>query len=184
MDREEAVNLVKEHVKGAFLFKHMIATEAIMMALAKNLSEDVDVWGLCGLLHDVDFEKTKDDCVRHGVVAQEILSDEGVSEEILRAILSHNYMNPDAPMRVSKMDHALVAADAMTGLIIACAMVKGKKLDNVSDNTVRKAFKKKGFAAGSKREMIMECEEAGIGYDKFVEISVAAMKDIAEELGL
>lgn len=184
MDREEAVNLVREHVKGEFLFKHMIATEAIMRAAAKNLSEDALVWGLCGLLHDVDFEETKDDCVRHGVVAQEILKGEDVPSEVLRAILSHNYMNPDAPERGAKMEHILVAADAMTGLIIACAMVKGKKLANVGDNTVRKAFKKKGFAAGSKREMIMECEEAGIEYDKFVEISVAAMKDIAEELGL
>lgn len=184
MNREDAVNLVGEHVKGEFLFKHMIATEAIMRAAAKNLSQDADVWGLCGLLHDIDFEKTKDDCVRHGVVAQEILSDAGVSREILHAILSHNYMNPDAPERDSKMEHILVAADAMTGLIIACAMVKGKKLSNVTEDTVKKAFKKKGFAAGSKREMIMECEEAGIEYDKFVEISVAAMKEIAEELGL
>ncbi|MCK4555734.1 MAG: HDIG domain-containing protein [Candidatus Aenigmarchaeota archaeon] len=184
MNRAESEELVKQHVKGDFLFNHMLATEAIMRASAKELGEDEELWGLCGLLHDIDYEKTKDNPVEHGVVAQEILKDADVPEEVLRAILSHNYMNPDAPERASKMDHILVAADAMTGLIIACAMVKEKKLSNVTDKTVKKAFKKKGFAAGSKRDMIMECEAAGIPYEKFVEISVEAMKGISERLGL
>ncbi len=184
MNRINAEKIVKQHVKGDFLFNHMLATEAIMRASAKELGEDEELWGLCGLLHDIDYEKTKDNPVEHGVVAQEILKDSDVPEEVMRAIISHNYMNPDAPERASKMDHMLVAADAMTGLIIACAMVKEKKLSNVRDETVKKAFKKKGFAAGSKRDMIMECETAELTYDKFVEISVQAMNGISDELGL
>lgn len=182
MDRDEAEVLVKEHVKGEFLFKHMIATEAIMKAAAHYLKEDEEMWALCGLLHDIDFEKTKDKPMEHGVAAQEMLK--GVNSKILQAILAHNYMNPDAPLRKEKMERMLVAADAMTGLIIACAMVKGKKLANVTEDSVKNAFKKKGFAAGSKREMIMECEMAEIPYDDFVGISLKAMKDIAGELGL
>ncbi|VVB61307.1 Uncharacterised protein [uncultured archaeon] len=184
MNRSEAEELVKQHVNGEFLLKHMYATEAIMKAAAHYLKEDVEMWALCGLLHDIDFEKTKANPVMHGVLAKELLADKDLPAELIHAIVAHNYMNPDAPQRIKKMEHMLVAADSMTGLIIACAMVKEKKLANVSEDSVKNAFKKKGFAAGSKRENIMECEKAGIPYDKFVEISLAAMKEIAERLGL
>ena len=184
MQNLEAEKLIKEHVEGQFLFNHMLATSTIMCECATFLNEDSDAWALCGLLHDIDFEKTKDEPINHGVLAVDILKSHDVSEEILNSIVAHNYMNPDAPERTTKMDYILVAADAMTGLITACAMVKEKKIDNVSEKTIKKAFKKKGFAMGSKREMIMECEMAKIPYDKFVEISLIAMKGISEELGL
>ena len=184
MQTVEAEKLIKEHVDGQFLFNHMLATSTIMRACATFLGEDADSWALCGLLHDIDFEKTKEEPINHGVLAVDILKGHNVSQEILTAIIAHNYMNPDAPKRKTKMDHILVAADAMTGLITACAMVKEKKIDNVSEKTIKKAFKKKGFAAGSKREMIMECELAEIPYEKFVEISLIAMKGIAGKLGL
>ncbi len=184
MNLSEAEELVKQHVKGEFLLKHMYATEAIMRAAAQNLNDDAETWALCGLLHDIDFEKTKENPVAHGVLAQEILKDKGLAPEILRAILSHNSMIANPVARETKMEHSLVAADSMTGLIITCAMVKGKKLANVTEDSVKNAFKKKGFAAGSKRENIMECEKAGIPYGKFVELSLKAMKEIAEKLGL
>lgn len=181
---DEAEALVKQHVNGEFLLKHMYATEAIMRAAAQNLSENAEKWALCGLLHDIDFEKTKENPVEHGVLAQEILKDRGIDPEILRAILAHNSMIANPVAREIKMEHILVAADSMTGLIIACAMVKGKKIENVSEDSVKNAFKKKGFAAGSKRENIMECEKAGIPCDKFVEFSLKSMKEISEKLGL
>ena len=184
MNLSEAETLIKQHVKGEFLLKHMYATEAIMRASAQNLNEDAELWALCGLLHDIDFEKTKENPVEHGVLAQEILKDKQIAPEILRAILAHNSMIANPVARETKMDHILVAADSMTGLIIACAMVKEKKLSNVTEDSVKNAFKKKGFAAGSKRENIMECEKAGIQYDKFVEISLKAMNEIAGKLGL
>lgn len=184
MNHSEAENLLKKHVAGETLLKHCISTEAIMREVAGFLGEDKEAWGLCGLLHDIDFEKTKENPVQHGVAAKEMLKESGVSEEIVRAIEAHNYVNPGAAKRTTKMDHMLVAADAMTGLIIASAMVKGKKLENVTEDTVKDSFKKKGFAQGSRRDMIMECELAGIPYDKFVELSLKAMKGISERLGL
>lgn len=184
MNSSEAGELVKQHVKGEFLLKHLYATEAIMRATAQFLNENAETWALCGLLHDIDFEKTKENPVEHGVLAQEILKDKGVPEGVRRAILAHNSMIANPVARETKMEHILVAADSMTGLIIACAMVKEKKLANVTDDSVKNAFKKKGFAAGSKRENIMECEKAGIPYDKFVELSLKAMKEIAGKLGL
>ncbi|MBU4245597.1 MAG: HDIG domain-containing metalloprotein [Nanoarchaeota archaeon] len=184
MNSSEAGELVKQHVKGEFLLKHMYATEAIMKSSAQFLSENAEMWALCGLLHDIDFEKTKENPVMHGVLAQELLKGKGIPDDVLRAILAHNSMIANPVARETKMEHILVAADSMTGLIIACAMVKGKKIDNVSEDSVKNAFKKKGFAAGSKRENIMECENAGIPYDLFVEISLKAMKEIAEKLSL
>lgn len=184
MTPSEAESLVKQHVSGEFLLKHMLATEAIMRESAKFLKEDAEMWALCGLLHDIDFEKTKQNPVMHGVLAQELLQDKDLPREILRAILAHNSMIQNPVAREKKMEHTLVAADSMTGLIIACAMVKGKKIENVSEDSVKNAFKKRGFAAGSKRENIIECEKAGISYDKFVEVSLKAMKEIKERLGL
>ncbi len=184
MNSSEAEELVKQHVKGEFLLKHMYAAEAIMKASAQFLNESAPTWALCGLLHDIDFEKTKENPVEHGVLAQDILKGKGVPEEVLHAILAHNSMIANPVARETKMEHILVAADSMTGLIIACAMVKEKKLANVTDDSVKNAFKKKGFAAGSKRENIMECEKAGIPYDTFVELSLKAMKGIAGKLGL
>ena len=183
MTREDAEATVRQSVSGDTLLKHMLATGAIMGAAARELGEDAELWAVTGLLHDVDFERTKAEPLRHGVLAQEMLAGRDVPKEALRAILAHNYMNPDAK-RETRMDHMLVASDSITGLVIACAMVKGKKLGNVTTDTVKNAFKKKGFAEGSRRDMIMECEPAGVPYARFVEISLEAMKGIASALGL
>ncbi len=183
MQRDEALNLIKENVKGQFLINHMLATEAIMKKVAEKTGEDKEKWGLCGLLHDIDFEETKETPEKHGPEAVKILEGKGIDKDILQSILSHNFEHTDV-MPETKMDFCLLAADAMTGLIIACAMVKEKKLSNVTDKTIKKAFKKKGFAAGSNRDNIKACEKAGISYDDFVHKSREAMQDISDELGL
>ena len=183
MQKDEALSLIKENVKGPFLINHMLATEAIMKKIAEKTGEDKDKWGLCGLLHDIDFEETKETPEKHGPEGVKILESKGIDKDILQSILAHNFMHTNI-MPESKMDWCLLAADAMTGLIIACAMVKEKKLENVSDKTIKKAFKKKGFAAGSNRDNIKECEKAGISYDDFVHESREAMQDISETLGL
>jgi putative nucleotidyltransferase with HDIG domain len=183
MGREDAEATARQAVSGDALLKHMLATGAIMGAAARELGEDAELWEVTGLLHDVDFERTKAEPIRHGVLAQEMLSGKDLPKEALHAILAHNYMNPDAK-RSTKMEHMLVASDSITGLIIACAMVKGKKLENVTTDTVKNAFRKKGFAGGSRRDMIMECEPAGVPYARFVEISLEAMKGISGALGL
>ncbi len=183
MQRDDALSLIKENVKGPFLINHMLATEAIMKRIAEKTGEDKERWGLCGLLHDIDFEGTKETPEKHGPEAVKILEGKGIDKDILHSILAHNFEHTDV-MPESKMDWCLLAADAMTGLIIACAMVKEKKLENVSDKTIKKAFKKKGFAAGSNRDNIKECEKAGISYDDFVHESREAMQEISETLGL
>ncbi len=183
MIRDDALKLIKDNVKGQFLINHMLATEAIMKKVAEKTGEDKDKWGLCGLLHDIDFEETKDNPINHGPKSVEMLEDKGIDKDILHSILAHNFKHTNI-MPESKMDWCLLAADAMTGLIIACAMVKEKKLENVTDKTIKKAFKKKGFAAGSNRDNIMTCEKIGISYDDFVHESREAMLEISDVLGL
>lgn len=182
MNREEALSLIKEHVTRESLINHMLATEAIMKGVADFLGEDAETWGLTGLLHDIDFEEIGEDHDRHTLRAAEILAGK-VDEKILRAIKSHNWERTNV-IPESKMEIALLASDAITGLIIAAAMVKERKLSNVTEKTVKKSFKKKGFAAGSDRNVIRTCEKINIPLEKFFEISLKAMQGIAGELSL
>lgn len=185
MNREEAVLLIKEHVKGDFLFKHMLATEAIMREVAGFLGEDAEMWAMAGLVHDIDFEETKDaDISQHGVLADKYLAGK-IPDEAMRAINNHSYFLRNAPEPTDKMSVVLLAADATTGLIVAAALVKPeKKLSAVTVDSVKNAFKKKGFAAGSNRENIKKIEGIGIPMDKFFALSLAAMQRIAPDLGL
>ncbi|MBW6451579.1 MAG: HDIG domain-containing protein [DPANN group archaeon] len=183
MKRDEAIKLIKENVKTQSLINHMFSTEAIMERLAENMGEDKTQWALCGLLHDIDFDITRDNPKEHGTYASKILKDTDVDKDIIHSIHAHNFEYTNITPE-TKMDFALISADAMTGLIIACAMVKEKKLENVSDKTIKKAFKKKGFAEGSKRDNIKLCAKAGISYDDFVTESREAMMTISEILGL
>ncbi|MEM5814225.1 MAG: HDIG domain-containing protein [Candidatus Aenigmatarchaeota archaeon] len=182
LHREEALALIKQHVKKESLLKHMLAAEAIMRGTARVLGENGEEWGLTGLLHDIDFEEIGEDYNKHGIRGCEILEGK-IDDKVLRAIKSHNYKRTGI-MPQSRMEIALIASDAITGLIMAAAMVKGKKLSNVTVDTVANSFKKKGFAAGSDRNAIKRCEELGIPLDKFLEIGLKALQGIAADLGL
>ncbi|MFQ6020747.1 MAG: HD domain-containing protein [Methanosarcinales archaeon] len=182
MNREDAIELVKENISKENLFKHMLAVEAIMKKTAKHLGEDKEKWALTGLLHDIDFEKIKDH-KEHGIVSENILKDK-VDSEIIRAIKSHNFENTGINPE-SKMDFALIAADAISGLIIAAALIiPSKKLSDVKLESISKKFKQKDFARNCNREKILYCEEIGISREKFFEISLKALQKISDELGL
>jgi len=183
LTRDEAINLLKANVKNRKILLHMFAVEAIMRRLAQHLNENEEVWGLAGLLHDIDYERTEGTPERHGVAAQQILKGR-VPEEVLRAILSHNFEHTGVQPETS-MEKALIASDAISGLLIACALVMpSKKLSEVSLRTVKRKFKAKDFARGVSRERILFCEQIGIPKEKFFEISLEALKGIAPKLGL
>jgi len=182
MSREEALKLVKERVSRSSLYRHMLATEAIMRELARKLGENEEIWGLTGLLHDIDFEETESQPEKHGLLAEEVLKGK-VPEEVVRAIKAHNFERTGVKP-VSKLEKALIACDAVTGLVIACALVMpSKKLCDVKLKTLRKKFKEKSFAPGSNREKIRFCEEIGVPLNEFLELSLEALKKIAGELG-
>ena len=183
MDRAEAIILIKQHVKKDFLIKHMLATEAILKSLARELGKDEGLWGMTGLVHDVDFEECKPDWSDHGIISLKLLEGK-LAPEGLHAIQAHNYERTGV-MPETDLDWALLAADAITGLIVAAALVKpDKKLASVTLDSVKNAFKKKGFAAGSNREHIAKCEKFGIGLDAFMQLSLEAMQGICADLGL
>jgi putative nucleotidyltransferase with HDIG domain len=183
MKREEAIELVKENIKRENLLKHVLAVEAIMKGVAEYLNEDSEKWGLVGLLHDIDFEKTINDPKNHGIFAGEILRGK-VNEEIIRAIKSHNFENTKVEP-ITKMENALIAADAISGLVVACALVMpSKKLNDVSIETIKKKFKQKDFARNCNRDNILFCEKIDIPREKFFEISLKALQKISSELGL
>jgi putative nucleotidyltransferase with HDIG domain len=183
MNREEAIDLIKGRNPNKNLLKHMLAVEAIMNGLAEYLGENKQLWGQTGLLHDVDYTETQGDMRRHASLAEEILKGK-VDDRVIRAIKAHNReatkISPE-----SKMEKALIAADAVSGLIVASALVlPSKKLKDIKPESIGKRFRDKKFAAGSDRERIVFCEELGLTKEIFFEIALRSMQDASDELGL
>ena len=134
IEREQALQLVEENVKNKNLIKHMLAVEAIMEGLARHFSEDEELWGLTGLLHDIDYSLTENRPEKHTIIAKDFLKDL-VSEELIRAVKAHNSEYTGIEPK-SKMEKSLVAADSISGLLIACALVMPtKKLEDVGLKT-------------------------------------------------
>jgi len=183
MTRKEALDSIKVNVENENLVKHMLATEAIMRALARCLGEDEEEWGLTGLLHDIDMELTEGNMVTHSTLGADLVRELGASEAMAHAILCHNEAH-GIPLE-TKLDKALFCADPLTGLIIAATLVRpDKKLAGLEAKSVKKRFKEKSFAAGVDRQQIAQCSEIGIELGEFIELGLKAMQRIAEELGL
>jgi putative nucleotidyltransferase with HDIG domain len=183
MNREESLEAIRENVKNENLVKHMIATEAIMRALAKKFGQDEEEWATAGLLHDIDVELTNADLKVHSKPAAEMAKKLGASDAACHAILTHNEAHGEPC--ISLMDKALFCADPLTGLITAGALVRpDKKLASVEPKSIRKRFKEKSFAAGANREQIAKCSDIGLELDAFIELGLEAMKGVAGELGL
>jgi putative nucleotidyltransferase with HDIG domain len=183
MNREEAVKAIQANVKNQNLFKHMLATEAIMRALARRFGQNEDEWGMAGLLHDIDVELCDGDMSRHSKLGADMVAGMGLNPEIVHAIMAHNAAH-GAPLD-SLMDKALFCADPLTGLITAGALVRpDKKLCGVEAKSIRKRFKEKSFAAGASREQIASCSSLGLELDDFIAMGLEAMQGISDDLGL
>ena len=183
MDREEALTSVIANVENENLVKHMLATEAVMRALARKLNGNEEDWGLTGLLHDIDVELTENELRMHSKLGADLARELGASDEIYHAILCHNEAH-GIPCD-SLLDKALFCADPLTGLITAAALIRSdKSLAGLTTQSVMKRFKEKRFAAGVSREQIASCKEIGIGLEEFLSLGIEAMKEIADELGL
>ncbi len=181
MERQEALALLKRHVKNRNLQKHSLAVEAVMRALARRFDQDEELWGLAGLLHDLDYDETAKDMARHGYKTVEMLQDSDLSQEVLHAILAH----PGHVERESLMDKALYCADPVTGLIVAAALIHpAKKLEPLDVKFLMNRFKEKHFARGANRDQIQACQELGLSLEEFLGLALEAMKGISRELGL
>ncbi len=181
MTREESLALLRERVSNGNLLKHMLATEAVMRGMAVRFGEDVDEWGLAGLVHDVDVEETAETPERHGLVSAELLAGMGFGDALIHAVKAHNEHVPCE----SSMDRALLSADPVTGLIVAAVLMHpSRKLAEVDVPFIMRRFDTKRFAAGANREQIRSCEDMGISLEDFLGVALSAMQGISEELGL
>lgn len=184
--RDQAWKLLTEKMQNQNLRRHCLSVEAVMRALAERFGGDPEKWGIIGLLHDGDYEQTKEDFPNHAVLMAQWVKDLGeTDQELIDGILSHGNSHRGIEA-VGNLQWSLFCCDELTGLIVACALVQPtKKLADVSLKSVTKKFPNKNFAAGAKREDISLCEEKlGIKLDQFIEIALKAMKGIAPQLGL
>ena len=183
IDRDESFALLRKYLKDEKLLKHSLAVEAILVKMARSLKEDEKSWGLTGLLHDLDYEYTQGEPEKHATFSAQIL--EGLlPKDCVNAIKAHNYMHTDY-IPTTTIDKALIAADAVSGLIIATALVMpSKKLFEVELKTLLNKFRDNSFARGCNRNRIDLCLDIGISQEKFLELSLNALKEISDRLGL
>jgi putative nucleotidyltransferase with HDIG domain len=185
MEREQALALLKTHVKNENLIRHCLASEAVMRALAARLGADAALWGLAGLLHDIDAELTAGDLSRHTLEAGRILKENGLPESLTEAVKMHNEAAHGGKKRSEIFHKALAAGETVTGLITATALVyPDRKLSSVKASSVTKRMKDKRFAASVDRSVILECEQIGIPLEEFSTLCLEAMRGVAPELGL
>jgi putative nucleotidyltransferase with HDIG domain len=182
--REEALDLLKSYVHQDNLIKHCLATEAIMRRLAERFGEDAEKWGIAGLLHDLDYEETYETPERHARETAEILKERGFPQDMIEAILAHN-AEALGIERKTRFDYAITCSECITGLITATTLVyPDKKLKSVKPKSITKRMKEKGFARSVNRDLIRLCEKIDIPLPEFAVISLEAMREIDEELGL
>ncbi|MBE8539706.1 HD domain-containing protein [Geoglobus acetivorans] len=174
------LEVLRKYVSDEKLVKHCLAVSAVMRGIARELGEDENMWARIGLLHDIDYEIVGEDMDRHGEVGAEILEREGYGD-IAEIVKRHNHMRYGDYREPVEL--ALQAADSVSGLIIACALVKGGKISEVTPKTVKKKFKEKSFAAGCDRNRIRLIEGL-MPLEKLYEVGIESLKEIKDELGL
>ncbi len=188
-NRDDAWNLMTSYTASESLRRHMLAVEAAMRAYARIFGDDEERWGMAGLLHDFDYEqhpnpKAEADANEHPLFGARILEEQGYPDDVIYAIKTHaDYL--DLP-RNSRMDKTLFAVDELTGLITAAALVRpDKSLHNLEARSVRKKMKDKAFARGVNREDVVSgAQDLGVDLDHHIATVIAAMREIAPQLGL
>jgi len=181
MDRDEALELVKAHLKNKNLVKHCLAVEACMRAMARKLGQDEEIWGLAGILHDLDYEITEKSPELHTTETVKILTEKGLSPDIIRTVQAHA---GQVECR-NEMEWSIYAIDPLTGLIIAATLMHpSRKLREVDLEFVKRRYKEKSFARGARREDIERIANIGMELDDFIGICLGAMQEIDKDLGL
>lgn len=183
LSREDAWKLLTEYTKTPALQKHALAVEAVMTHFARLYDGDEEVWGVAGLLHDLDYEKFPEE---HCKKAEEIMREHGIDEVYIRAMNCHGYGMCTDVKPESRMEMVLFSIDELTGLINAlCLMRPSRSVLDLEVKSVRKKFKDKSFAAGVDRDVIRSgCEMLGMELDELIRETIEGMKEKAQEIGL
>jgi uncharacterized protein len=182
MTRDQAIKLLEDHVQNQNLRRHCLAVGAVMKSLANKLGGDPEVWEILGIIHDSDWEETKDSPEKHTLLTLERVTE----EPYVHALRSHNSKLTALDSLQGEMEWALECCDELTGFIVACTLVlPSKKIADLTVESILKKFPKKEFARPVDRSQIAQCEEKlGIPLPEFVQISLKAMQEIAPEIGL
>lgn len=180
--REQAVELFHKYNKSESLWHHALCVEAVMRAFAAEAGEDVDYWGIVGLLHDIDWEMFPD---QHCRKAPELLAEIGMPDDMVHAICSHGWglVNDVEPQR--QMEKILYAVDELTGLVYATALMRPERMAGMSVKSVKKKWSSKSFAAGVNREVIEKgAQMAGVTKEHLIEVTIQALTSISDQIGL
>jgi putative nucleotidyltransferase with HDIG domain len=181
--REDAWNLVREWISSESLRKHLLGVEAAMRAYAREGGEDEDLWGITGLVHDLDYERYPDLDTGHPRHALKELEARGYPQEVIDAVAGHaEFLGVPRETPLAK---TLFAVDELSGFIAACALVRPTGIEGMTPKSVRKKLKQPSFAAGVDRDQVHRgAEELGVDFDQHVAFVIDAMADRADELGL
>lgn len=182
MKKDEASKLLETHVHADSLRGHCIATAAVMKGLAQELGEDAQLWEVIGVLHDIDFEEIHEDMTRHGITGHAILKSAGVSDAIAEPVRRHNHMLFGGEY-TTPVDICLQVADSVSGLVVACAYVKGGKITEVTPTTVAKKYKAASFAAGCDRGRIA-LGDGLVERERMYAIAIREITLVKDQLGL
>ena len=177
LTREAALDLIKQQNPEQHMVQHALASECVMRALARYFGEDETLWGITGLVHDVDFPHTKGTPASHGLMAEDMLAG-SLPLEGVRAIKAHNSECTGVDPK-SRFDYALRAAETVTGMVTAAALVRPTGMEGMEAKSLKKKMKDKAFAAAVSRERIRECEKIGITLDEFFTLAIKAMSTLS-----
>ena len=181
MNREEALKLVRKYLKNKNLVKHSLAVEACMRAMAAKLDQNVEQWGLAGILHDLDYEMTEKSPETHTKETIKILEEMNIDTDIIHAIQAH----AGIVACQSSMDWVIFSIDPLTGLIIAATLMHpSRRLKELDLSFIQRRYKEKSFARGARREDIEKISNIGWELDEFISVCLEAMQGIAPDLGL
>ena len=183
VDRTEAYKLLTKYNKKDSLIKHALAVEASMRKLAEVKGADPEVWGIVGLIHDLDYDMYPD---QHCAKTKEILLENGYPEELIRAVMCHGYGICTDEEPITDMEKAIYAVDELTGLITAAVLVRpSKSIEDLEVKSIKKKWKDKAFAAGANREVIQKgADMLGMELSDLIQYTIDGMRSVADKLGL
>jgi putative nucleotidyltransferase with HDIG domain len=181
VDIAEARAFARSKVEKDITYRHLVSVEGVMRRLARHFGEDEDRWALVGLFHDLDQDQTGEDLARHAYLAAGWLRDAGVDEEVVIGVLAHAH--PE--FQRDRMTRAIVAADALAGLLVASALVRPERAAGMKVSSLKKKLKERAFAPGVNREEIALAEpNLALSQDAFIELGIEGLQEVAAEIGL
>ena len=181
MDMDEARTFAKQKTEKETTYRHLVSVEGVMRRLGRHFGEDQTLWALTGLFHDLDQDQTADDADRHAYMAAEWLREQGVDDRVVNGVLAHAHPEYQS----DRMSKAIVAADAVAGLLVAAALVRPERASGMKVSSVKKKLKEKAFAPGVNRAEVTDVEDGiGLPLDEFLAVSIEGLQQVAPEIDL